>query len=460
MACNYFIKKEQKTGMAPIFVRIRSRILDVDIKLSTNLEVDALKWNAANSSPRAYSNFRKSAAGIGLFSKLDAIEQLLEAQLKDKVALTSEQAREIIDSIAFAEARDAKERKLVEMKRQEAESKKMTLNKFIKLYIQQISDGSRQTDQGRNYAYSTIKSIKQATKQFELFQKDTRRTLDFKDIDMSFYYDYTAYLKKKDYSINSVGKCIKELKAIMYTAETEGYHSNNAWKDKKFKGTRVDIDSIYLTREDLDKLMAVDLSKYEEGHTQARDIFMVGVWTAQRVSDYNNIKKEDFSTLTKNVMKEEDDPEHPGEKRAWIEKQEVTYLNIRQKKTGAKVAIPCNSQLKAILEKYNYQLPHLEDQVINRYIKEVAKEAGITEKVEIETTKGGTPKKEMVEKYKLIHTHTARRTGATLMYLAGIDVYDIMKVTGHSSPLMLKKYIKADTLEVVEKLTDRYDYFK
>ena len=37
------------------------------------------------------------------------------------------------------------------------------------------------------------------------------------------------------------------------------------------------------------------------------------------------------------------------------------------------------------------------------------------------------------------------------MYLAGIDIYDIMKVTGHSSPKMLKKYIKADSLEVVEK---------
>ena len=44
------------------------------------------------------------------------------------------------------------------------------------------------------------------------------------------------------------------------------------------------------------------------------------------------------------------------------------------------------------------------------------------------------------------------------MYLAGID--DIMKVTGHSSPNMLKKYIKADNLKVVEKLTDKYDYFR
>ena len=51
-------------------------------------------------------------------------------------------------------------------------------------------------------------------------------------------------------------------------------------------------------------------------------------------------------------------------------------------------------------------------------------------------------------------------TGATLMYLAGVDLYDIMKVTGHASPKMLKKYIKADSLEVVEKLTDKYEYFR
>ena len=73
---------------------------------------------------------------------------------------------------------------------------------------------------------------------------------------------------------------------------------------------------------------------------------------------------------------------------------------------------------------------------------------------------GGTPKKEQIEKYKLIHTHTARRTGATLMYLAGVDLYDIMKVTGLTSPAMLKKYIEAGNLKVVEKLTDKYDYFK
>ena len=113
-----------------------------------------------------------------------------------------------------------------------------------------------------------------------------------------------------------------------------------------------------------------------------------------------------------------------------------------------------------ILEKYNFQLPHLEDQVINRYIKEIAEHAGLTELVEIKETKGGTPKMVKYPKYELIHTHTARRTGATLMYLSGMDIYDIMKITGHSSPAMLKKYIKADQLEVVDKIMNKYDYFK
>ena len=56
-------------------------------------------------------------------------------------------------------------------------------------------------------------------------------------------------------------------------------------------------------------------------------------------------------------------------------------------------------------------------------------------------------------------SHTARRTGATLMYLAGIDAYDIIKITGHKDIDILKKYIKADQLDVVQKLTDKYDYF-
>ena len=54
--------------------------------------------------------------------------------------------------------------------------------------------------------------------------------------------------------------------------------------------------------------------------------------------------------------------------------------------------------------------------------------------------------------------HLSRRTGATLMFLAGMDIYDISKSTGHSTPMMLNKYSKANQLEVVDKITDKEYY--
>jgi integrase len=458
MATFFEIRTKKTKGRTSLFVRCQSKVHHINYKMSTGLEVDINAWNRGKTSSTVRQNYLN--ANPDLDAKMNAIRRSLDLALERDTAITKEEFREIINNVIYADARAAQKRREEEKAQAEAEKNRMTLNKYIKQYNEQIASGARQTESGRNFAPSTVKTVKLALDQFMQFQKAKKRTYDFDDVNMNLYYDYTAYLKKKDYSINSVGKCIKQLKTVMAAAESEGFHNNNLWKDKKFKGTRIEVDNIYLTQEDLDKIMAVDCEKLGKGFELARDIFMVGVWTAQRVSDYNNIKKEDFSTLTKNIMREKDDPDHPGEKIAWIEKQTITYLSIRQQKTGAKVSIPCNSKLKAILEKYDYQLPHMVDQVINRNIKEVAKKAGLTELVEIETTRGGTPKKEMVEKYKLVHTHTARRTGATLMYLAGIDIYDIMKVTGHSSPKMLKKYIKADSLEVVQKLTDKYDYFK
>ena len=187
MACNYYLKKNQKSGMAPIFVRIRSRLLNVDIKLSTNIEVDARKWNAANEKASTLANFRKSETGKPLFAKLDQIESQIEGRLSQNVAITSEEARKIIDSITYQEAIEAKRREAEEKARKEALSKKMTLNKYITKFKEEIENGARQTESGRNYAYSTVKAIKQAMKQFELFQTDMQRTYDFNDIDMNFY---------------------------------------------------------------------------------------------------------------------------------------------------------------------------------------------------------------------------------------------------------------------------------
>ena len=459
MACNFYIKKTVKSGMTPIFVRIRSKHMTADLRMKTGIEVDAFRWNAGNSSPKALTNYRASEDAKPMFAKLDAIDQAIGFQLKEGVNLDYDHAKEIMESIVFAEEIAAKKAAEEEARRKEEEAKKMTLNKFIDQYLKDIKAGRRQSDRGKAFAPATVIAITQTMTQFKGFQKAKKREYNFDDIDLDFYKDYTAYLNKRNYSINSVGKCIKQLKTIMSLAEAEGHHHNAKYKDKRFKGTRVEVDSIYLTRAELDKIMKVPAKKLSEGKQLARDIFMIGVWTAQRVSDYNNIKPEDIHTTTKRWIEDVPDPKKKGKTKAVIKEKEITYIDIRQKKTGAKVSIPCSTELLKILKKYNFSVPHLPDQDLNRYMKEIGRLAGITEEVEIESTKGGKPKLERIEKCELIHSHTARRTGATLMYLAGIDIYDIMKVTGHASPEILKKYIKADNLDVAQKLTDKYDYF-
>ena len=72
-----------------------------------------------------------------------------------------------------------------------------------------------------------------------------------------------------------------------------------------------------------------------------------------------------------------------------------------------------SSELKSILERYDYQLPRLEDQVLNRYMKDICKLAGLDKLIEIQTTKGGTPIKERKTQWELTHSqrvcHTSPR---------------------------------------------------
>jgi len=458
MATSFFITPKPKaTGYTTLFVRLQSRKLKINYKMTTNLEVDIATWQKADQDLKAMKKFREKEPGM--WAKIDKLKATLDTLLAGDTAPTKEKMRTIINETVYADVLKEQAEALAKAKAAEEEAKRMTLAKYIDQFIKSIQNGTRLTEKGTVFTDGSVRTIKTSNKQFKKFQESKKRTYDFDDIDLQFYYDFSAYLKKRNYSLNTSGKIINQLKWIMACAQAEGYHNNNAYKNPKFKGNRVQVDSIYLTQEELDKMNAADLSELEDGAVISRDIFMVGVYTAQRISDYNNIKKEDIRTTKKRWIEDIPDPEKPGETKAVIREKEITYIDIHQKKTGAKVSIPCKKELIAILEKYNYNLPHFEDQTINRHIKDIARVAGLTDLVTIETSKGGVRKKETVEKYKLVMSHTARRTGATLMYLAGIELFDIMKVTGHTTPEMLKRYIKADQLDVVQKLTDKYDYF-
>lgn len=445
MSTTFELRKSKKVGYAAVQVRVQSSVLGINIRLSTKLKVSISKWNLSRDS-RLFKQYATSKEGIEVFEKLAIIANTINKQLALGVALTSNDIKQIVNNTIYTISSNIPQ----SYNRETINSNNTSLNEYYSLIIKEMENGTRHSNKGTLYSKGTINAFKQTFNQLQYFQKENNVTIDFQDINMDFYHKYTKYLESKDYTLNSIGKCISFLKAVLRSAECEGINRFTQYKDKRFKASSTETDAIYLTHEELKKLIDLDLSDTNDKlYEYVRDIFIVGVWTAQRVSDYNNISPNCIKRYERNFMVD-----------GKYIKKEMDVIEIIQKKTKIKVTIPISRQLSAILKKYNYILPNIKDITINRYIKEIAKKAGINQSVEIVKISGGKYKKIHKPKYELIYTHTARRTGATLMYLAGMDVYDIMKITGHSSPEMLKKYIKANSLDVADKIVSKYDYFK
>lgn len=335
-----------------------------------------------------------------------------------------------------------------EKKAIEEVAQRETLSQYIKKYQQEIEDGSRLTNKNTRYKKGTIKAVKASMVQFAEYQNAYKLHLNFEDIDLAFYRKYTAWLTKKGYAVNSVGKCIKDLKTILDNAKDDGLHTNEEFKNRKFKVMQKDVDNIYLTQAELNAIADLDLSGMAKGYTDARDVFLAGCCLAQRVGDYNHLSPDNIVVEKSKRITDNNE----------VVEVEVTYIVITQEKTGARVKIPANAMMRGLLAKYDNQLPYIWEQKLNQYIKVVARMANITKLEQVSSTKGGESKTEFIKKCELVKSHTARRTGATLMYLSGMDLYDICKITGHTSIKNLRKYIKADELDVAEKI-NKYDYF-
>lgn len=171
-------------------------------------------------------------------------------------------------------------------KLQKEEAKKITLTEYIEQFINEIKSGVRLTDKSERYKSGTIKNYKGFQVQFEKYQKDNRRDIDFDDVTMGFYDLFIAFFNSKNYSPNTIGRHIKNLKTIVRAAREENLTQNMEIDRKKFKSIKVNTDEIYLNENELDKLFKLDLSDTKDLEV-SRDIFLVGCYIAQRYSDYS-----------------------------------------------------------------------------------------------------------------------------------------------------------------------------
>ena len=162
-----------------------------------------------------------------------------------------------------------------------------------------------------------------------------------------------------------------------------------------------------------------------------RDLFIIGLRTGLRISDFLRLK----DTNIKNG-----------------------YIEIETQKTGQTVTIPLHKQVKAILEKRNGFPRAISDQKFNEHVKELCRVAKFTELTQGSKINKDTKRKEegIFEKWELVSSHICRRSFATNLY-GKLDNLTIMGVTGHQTETQFLKYVKITNTEKAEKLKDYWN---
>jgi len=186
---------------------------------------------------------------------------------------------------------------------------------------------------------------------------------------------------------------------------------------------------VYLTEEEVQKIIAYEPQNDTE--RAIRNQFALGCLTGARHSDYilfteENIFANTLRYVSKKTRIQADIPAAPAVKRLILENQAYGFVGLE------------------------YTLAYF-----NRVIREICLSVGITEKVKL--YQGG--KYVEGEKWEFVSSHTARRTAATLLYLKGIDIYQISKLLGHSTIEQTERYICVSLIENNIKLKEFYSNF-
>ncbi len=308
-------------------------------------------------------------------------------------------------------------------------------------------------------ALQTKKGYRTTLNKVIAFEESKCKKLRFEDINQQFYTEFKAwvykrgYVKKcfgeeieKGYARNTFGTMIKNIKLFMREAKKfDKLHSFEEFEE--FKVESETSDAIYLTTEELVKIhrLVIDeeliRANYKdqrphniERKMKALDLsrkkFLIGAFTALRVSNFNRIQDHNINNGI------------------------ITVLPIKGSalRKQSPVKIPMHWVIKEILESGFDLQQKISDQKINDHIKEVCKLAGLTDHVVYYRTEGGEVKEYVREKWQVVTTHTARRSGATNMYKAGIPRKAIMLLTGHKTERQFEKYIKLTAEENAEIL--------
>lgn len=409
-------RQNGKNKLTPVYVRLRSG-RKIDQKARTGYSVYPEHWHEKKEMIR---NVADATYKDDTNKKLD----LLKVHLKAELAKAGDQLSNgwLVETIERYHNPDG------------TKDKPKTLFEYIQYFIDTAPDRINPKT-GQPVSYKMQREYARTFQYLKDFAATRRRNIDFKDITLDFYHDFVAFLSKQNFAAkadegtkymanNTIGKKIQTLKIFLNAATDEGVNKYTHYKSHRFTAISEETEHVYLNQDELSTITDTELPPELD---RMRDLFLIGCWTGLRYSDWNKVN----------------------------DSIKGDTLEIKQQKTRHKISIPLHPIVQDIITKYEGQLPKVPtNQHMNRSLKEIAKKAGINNKVQTTITRGGREITTSYEKWELVSTHTARRSFATNMYKMDIPSITIMSVTGHKTETAFLKYIKVTDQEHHAKIRE------
>ncbi len=423
----YFYLKEPKANKETLiiiqyYIKNEKKIF----KYSTGETIHPEDWNFEDRTPKskrgsAGVNLKKISSTISHYNNL--LEKLIDNYKINNIEITRSRLRDDFNK---------------HFKKQ-AKSKSSTfiyLTDFIDDFVVKAPELINRKTKRKNDP-KKIKHYKKTGNRLKEFEKYRKNRVKLDDFSLNMYDELVSYLSEiHGYSINSVGDLIKNLKVLIKRAEEFGYKVHQDYLKPEFSVLQEVSLSVALTMNEIQEIFEYDFSGNEKLQN-VRDLAIIGLWTGLRVSDFLQLPK----------IK-------PSDK--FIEVQPKKTLNT----SAVKVVIPLHHHIKEIIEKRG--MPRaISDVKFNLYIKDVCKEVGIIDLVKGSLMDPETKRKKVgvYPKYKLISSHTCRRSFATNHYLMNFPTLSIMSITGHKSEKNFLKYIKVTPSEHAEKLLAHWNEY-
>ena len=434
---NLSTKTDKITGKSSILLRfIGGRTIDT--RVTSGLVVTPNRWDKDKMRviiPRLGTDEQKEL--VKLQKSLDYLTNYIldEFVQVDKSIVNKEWLEIEIDKFHFPAKYEIKE----------AEPTTLTLLQFIEDFVQ-TAPQRRDKKTGRLLNFNNLQQYKATQKHLIKFAELERKIdYDFSDLNNDFYKRFVSYLQtpiplvkdgepvfyedgmpklaKRSFTQNSVGKHIKVLKLMLKDANASDADIS------AFHVYTEEIDTVYLSETELQRLKEHDFSA-EKHLERVRDWFLLLCWTGSRFSDLEKIGKSNIKD---------------------------GFITFRQQKTNNKVTIPLHPVVSDILTKYKYKMPEqISNQKFNEYIKEVCKLAKIDSNETFTRTVGGKLISEIQPKYKLVSSHTGRRSFCTNMYKQELPTLMIMSISGHRTEKSFLKYIKVKQEEHAQMMAKKW----